>query len=124
MVFDLGFLEGIIVVLLIVFIVVGIVKKATRFIVFCICVLIFMQVGFMLSKTDLNDTWHLDKYFKYDVVSSIKQIWEDDGDEIIEKTENGVEKTISTTEKIINEVNKKSNSNNNEVKEEVPPNSN
>ena len=121
MLLNLSDFEGIIVILLLIFIIVGIIKKASRFIVFCCCVLCLMQVGYMLSKTDLNDKYPLDKYFKYDIISSVKQIWDDtDKEELKENIENGASTVVDETSKIIDQI-KNQNSSSSVTPEEAPP---
>lgn len=109
--------QGIFVILLIVFIAIAIVKKAMKFVLFCVSLLCLMQVGFMLSQTSLNDKIPLDKYFKYDIVSSITQIWndtdkeqleqdiKDTADKIVDQTGQLIDKVTSsnTTEEVPNE---------------------
>lgn len=89
--------QGIIVILLIVFIVISIVKKAAKFGIFCLSILCLMQVGFMLSKTDLNDKIPLDQYFKYDIVGSITQIWEDTDKEALKEDISNAADTVTNT---------------------------
>lgn len=123
MLLNLSDFEGIIVILLLVFIAVGIAKKAGRFIVFCCCVLCLMQVGYMLSKTDLNDTLHLDNYFKYDILSSITKIWDDtDKEALKENIENGANGVVNETGKILEQLKGQiSSSSKSEIQEEEAP---
>ena len=86
--------EGLLVILLVIFLTVAILKKATKFILFCVSLLCLLQVGFMLSKTSLNDKIPLDRYFKYDILGSITQIWEDTDKEQLKQDINETANTI------------------------------
>lgn len=98
--------QGIIVILLVVFIAIALVRKAMKFVLFCVSLLCLMQVGYMLSQTSLNDKIPLDKYFKYDIVSSITQIWEDtDKDQLEQDINNMANSIVSGTGEIIDKVN-------------------
>ena len=121
MLLNLSDLEGIIVILLLIFLVIAILKKATRFIVFCFCVLALMQTGYMLSKTELNDKLGLDRYFKYDIVESVRQIWEDtDKEELKNKIEEGTNTVVNSTSQLLEQI-KNSMSSSDVTEEEAPP---
>ena len=118
--------QRLIVLLLIIFIGIAIAKKAARFGAFCLSLICLLQVGFMLSQTSLNDKIPLDKYFKYDFLSSIMSIWENtDKEELKNDLTNAADKVLETTDEIINitdEVIDNLNSKNNtETEEEIPP---
>ena len=121
MLLNLSDLEGIIVILLLIFLVIAILKKATRFIVFCFGVLARMQTGYMLSKTELNDKLGLDRYFKYDIVESVRQIWEDtDKEELKNKIEEGTNTVVNSTSQLLEQI-KNSMSSSDVTEEEAPP---
>lgn len=97
--------EGLIVILLLVFIVIALIKKATKFVLFCVSLLCLMQVGFMLSQTSLNDKIPLDRYFKYDIVSSITNIWENtDKEQLEQDIKDAANSVMDTTGQIIDKV--------------------
>lgn len=93
--------KGLFIILLIVFIIISILRKAIKFGLFCFCILCLMQIGFMLSQTSLNNQLPLDKYFKYDIVSSITNIWENEIDK--DELKGNINNTI---DKIQEEINK------------------
>lgn len=62
--------EGLLVILLVVFIVYSVSKKMLRFASFALGVLMVMQLGYMFSLTDINNYIPLSSVFKYDIVSS------------------------------------------------------
>ncbi len=103
MTFDGLYLQRFIIILLVIFIIISILKKAGKFACFCISILCLMQMGYFLSSTSVNDTIPLDKYFKYDVVKSITSIWnETDKEALKANVSKGINKTADLTEGTLN----------------------
>ena len=105
--------QAILIILLVVFIGINVAKKAAKFILFVFCLLCLYQTGYILSHTSINDRIPLDKYFKYDILSSISQIWEDTDKEALKKNiENTADTIVNTTGQIIDGVKDYTNSDN------------
>lgn len=102
MTFDGIYLQRFLILLLVIFIVISIIKKAGRFACFCISILCLMQVGYVLSGTPINDKIPLSNYFKYDVVKSITSIWnETDKEALKENISKGINTGADITEETI-----------------------
>lgn len=65
--------EGWILIFLIAFIVWGLYKKALKFVGWSCAAILFIQVGYFLGTTNLNDIVPLGTLFKYDVLTAIAQ---------------------------------------------------
>lgn len=68
-------IEGVIIILIILFLVYSISKKLIDFIWWCIGLLLFIQIGYILSLTSLNNTIPLSTIFRYDILSAIAQVF-------------------------------------------------
>ena len=102
MIFDGLQFQRFIIVLLVIFIVISLIRKAGKFACFCISILCLMQVGFILSQTSVNDRIPLSNYFKYDVVKSITSIWnETDKEALKENISKGINTGADITEETI-----------------------
>jgi hypothetical protein len=68
-------IEGIITLLLILFLVKSIFEKSIKLISWCIAGILLIQIGYWLSFTGINDYIPLSSVFKYDILSSIAQLF-------------------------------------------------
>lgn len=99
MTFDSIFLQRFIIILLVIFIIIAVIKKMGKFACFCISILCFMQIGYMLSSTPINDKIPLSDYFKYDVVKSITSIWDaTDKEALKQNISDGINTGVDITE--------------------------
>ena len=73
--FTFDSVEGIVVISLIIFAIFAIGRRMIQAFFWCLGALILLEVLYSLSLTSLNDTIPISKVIKYDVVSSIAQLF-------------------------------------------------
>ena len=127
MTFDGIYLQRFIIVLLVIFIILSIIKRMGKFACFCISILCFMQIGYILgTMPEVNEKFPFSDYFKYDVVKSITSIWDETDKEALKKnisdgintgadmTEDAIDLTVDKTQEIINKYKESKDNKNNE----------
>ena len=103
MTFDGIYLQRFIIILLVIFIILSVIRKMGKFACFCISILCFMQIGYMLGNMpEVNEKFPFSDYFKYDVVKSITSIWnETDKEALKQNISDGINTGADMTEDAI-----------------------
>lgn len=73
--FSIDSIEGIFVLFLIIFTVYAIGKRITKATMYCVMLLIFIQILYGLSLTSFNDVIPISNVIKYDVIASVAQLF-------------------------------------------------